>query len=60
MATTPEEFFIKGEGPDRRPEGGEWEPQIRFEKTEEKSPDYTQRTSDEEYQYRIAQNGYQH
>ena len=40
--------------------GGEWEPQIRFEKTEEKSPDYTQRTSDEEYQYCIAQNGYQH
>ena len=31
-----------------------------LKKTEEKSPDYTQRTSDEEYQYRIAQNDYQH
>jgi len=24
--------IVKSEGPDRRPEGGEWEPQIRFEK----------------------------
>ena len=29
-------------------------------KTEEKIPDYTQRTSDEEYLYRIAQNDYRH
>jgi hypothetical protein len=29
-------------------------------KIEEKNPDCTQHTSDEEYQYRIAQNDYQH
>ena len=47
------------EGPDKRPEGGEWEPKIRFE-NREKDPDCTQRTSDDEYQYRIVQNGYRH
>jgi len=40
-------LLLKDQIGDQR--GGEWEPQIRFEKTEEKSPDYTQRTSDEEY-----------
>ena len=48
------------EGPDRRPEGGWMGASNSIWKTEEKSPDYTQRTSDEEYQYRIAQNDYRH
>ncbi|KAG2624179.1 hypothetical protein PVAP13_3KG110700 [Panicum virgatum] len=33
-----ESLNMKYEGPDRRPEGGEWEPQIRFEKPKRKVP----------------------
>jgi len=51
-------YGVKDRTGDQR--GGEWEPQIRFEKPERKSPDYTRHTSNNEYLYRVAQNGYRH
>jgi len=44
-----------------RPEGGGWMGAWNLiRKQREKDPDCTQRTSDDEYQFRIAQNGYRH